>query len=89
MLQQKLDEMKIEEIEQKLRQASINYYNDQYEALDNSSCLFIVTEWKNYRKTDFELIYKSMISPMIIDGRNIYIHEKDIENKFIYYCIGK
>ena len=68
---------------------NIEYFDDQYESLINSDCLFLVTEWKNYRQPDFERIYKNMNVPLIIDGRNVYINDLIVRDKFYYYCVGQ
>lgn len=41
-------------------------------ALDNADALVVVTEWMSFRSPDFALIKKSLKSPVIVDGRNLY-----------------
>lgn len=67
----------------------INFFENQYSSLVDSDCLFIVTEWKNYRQPDFNLIYQNMNTPVIIDGRNIYINDVKSMIDFSYYSIGR
>ena len=41
-------------------------------ALEAADALVIVTEWKEFRSPDFETIAKTLKSPVIFDGRNLY-----------------
>lgn len=41
-------------------------------ALEAADALVIVTEWKEFRSPDFEAIAKTLKSPVIFDGRNLY-----------------
>jgi len=67
---------------------AINYCNDMYEAALDADALLLVTEWKAFRLPSWALVKKTMISPVVIDGRNIYNRKEMAENGFSYYCIG-
>lgn len=41
-------------------------------ALKDADALVIVTEWKEFRSPDFELIKASLKLPLLVDGRNLY-----------------
>ena len=41
-------------------------------ALETADALVIVTEWREFRSPDFEHIKKTLSTPVIFDGRNIY-----------------
>jgi len=49
----------------------------------------IVTEWKEFRSPDFELIKTTLKTPVIFDGRNLYdppfVRSMQIE----YIAIGR
>ena len=67
----------------------MHYCTTKDEALDNADCLVICTEWKLFRAPDFEDIKKRLITPVIIDGRNLYTPE-DMEVAGIeYFGIGR
>ena len=68
---------------------SIQYGETSDEALKNADSLIVVTEWKEFRNPDFEIIKKSLKAPVIFDGRNLYDLEKMKEMKFTYYSIGR
>ena len=50
----------------------ISYATNPDEALVNADALIIVTEWKEFRSPDFELIKQRLNQPLIVDGRNLY-----------------
>ena len=41
-------------------------------ALEGADALVIVTEWKEFRSPDFDLIKAQLKQPLIVDGRNLY-----------------
>lgn len=68
---------------------SVEFVNDQYDALKNSDALLIATEWSAFRNPDFDRMKDSLNEPVIFDGRNIYDLE-DMKNKGFYYnSIGR
>jgi UDPglucose 6-dehydrogenase len=68
---------------------NITYVASKYEVLKDSVALILLTEWKEFRSPDFEVLKNQMKNPVIFDGRNQYI-AYDLDNKgFEYYRIGK
>ena len=59
------------------------------EALVGADVLAIVTEWREFRSPDFEIIKQELKSPVIFDGRNLY--EPDLVSQFDlkYIAIGR
>jgi len=53
-----------------LKNTQVNYCNDKYSALDGADALILVTEWKEFRSPDFDLIKSKMNGNLFIDGRN-------------------
>jgi UDPglucose 6-dehydrogenase len=66
---------------------SIEFCNDEYEVVKNSSLLVIITEWNQFKNLDLSKVKKLMKKPVILDLRNIY--SKEITQLgFQYYSIG-
>ncbi len=66
---------------------SIEFTDARYDAIDGADALILITEWKEFRNPDFELLAEKMNEKVIFDGRNIY--DKKIQNKgFELYQIG-
>ena len=67
---------------------SITYADDQYDALIDTDCLLLVTEWPEFKFPNFKIMRKLLNQPVIFDGRNIYDAAEMKRNEFTYYCIG-
>ncbi len=67
----------------------IFFADDQYEALQGSDALILVTEWGMFREPDFEKMKQLMKGRIIFDGRNQYKPIKMQKLGFEYVCIGR
>jgi UDPglucose 6-dehydrogenase len=67
----------------------IQYAETSDETLKEADALIVVTEWKEFRNPDFDIIKKSLKAPVIFDGRNLYDLDKLNQLKFTYYSIGR
>jgi UDPglucose 6-dehydrogenase len=67
---------------------SITYADDQYDALIDADCLFLVTEWPEFKIPNFNIVRKLLNKPVIFDGRNIYEIDEMKRKGFDYFCIG-
>ncbi|MCX7835608.1 MAG: UDP-glucose/GDP-mannose dehydrogenase family protein [bacterium] len=69
---------------------SVTLVQDQYDVLNQSDALIIVTEWNDFRDPDFEKIKSRLKSPQtIIDGRNLWDLSKVGKYGFRYLSIGR
>ena len=68
---------------------SITYGENQYDILQNSDALIIVTEWSVFRTPDFDLIKSSLKNKIIFDGRNLFELEEMGTMGFYYASIGR
>lgn len=68
---------------------SIEYVENQYDALKNAEALLIFTEWNEFRNPSFTAIESLLKNKIIFDGRNIFDVEKMKELGFTYYSIGR
>jgi UDPglucose 6-dehydrogenase len=59
------------------------------EALEGADALAIVTEWREFRSPDFDLIREALREPVIFDGRNLYEPSHMRAAGFRYYAIGR
>ena len=50
----------------------LSFVDHQTEALQGADALLIVTEWKEFRNPDFDVIKATLKQPLILDGRNLY-----------------
>ena len=67
----------------------VEYATDIYDAANNAHAIILVTEWKEFRLPNWDILAKIMQKLVVIDGRNIY-HADELANKgFSYSCIGQ
>jgi UDPglucose 6-dehydrogenase len=62
---------------------------DAYAALDGADALVVVTEWKTFRSPDFERIARTLKTPVVFDGRNIFDPAMVEAAGLAYYGIGR
>ncbi len=68
---------------------NVNYFENKYDVIDNSDALILLTEWKEFRSPDFDLLKEKLKNAVIFDGRNQYNSFNLSEKEFEYYQIGK
>jgi UDPglucose 6-dehydrogenase len=59
------------------------------ESLEGADALAIVTEWREFRSPDFDVIKAKLRAPVIFDGRNLY--DPSLLNRFgfRYFAVGR
>ena len=60
-----------------------------YAALDGADALVLVTEWKAFRSPDFKRVARTLRTPVLFDGRNIYEPRVVEAAGLAYYGIGR
>ena len=66
---------------------SIEFCDYRYDALDEADALVLITEWKEFRNPDFDILADKLNKKIIFDGRNIY-NPKIKAKGFELYQIG-
>ena len=67
----------------------LTFAGNPLDACDGADALVVVTEWKEFRSPDFDLLQRRMKQPLIFDGRNLY--EPDVVRSagFEHVSIGR
>ena len=68
---------------------AVEYATDMYDAVLDADAMLMLTEWKQFRLPSWGVIVRSMKSPVVIDGRNIYDAEDMARQGIEYHCIGR
>ena len=68
---------------------TVYYASDMYDAVLDADALLLITEWNEFRLPSWAVIKKTMTTPIVLDGRNIYDKKEMEEKGFVYHCIGK
>ncbi|MEN9427329.1 MAG: hypothetical protein RLZZ220_1678 [Pseudomonadota bacterium] len=69
--------------------ARLVYAERPMQALDDADALLIVTEWKEFRSPDFDVIKAKLKSSIIFDGRNIFDPALPKKAGLTYLSIGR
>jgi UDPglucose 6-dehydrogenase len=64
-------------------------FNDKIQALTDCSALTICTEWAEYSNADISEIKNNLHTPIIFDGRHIFLPSTMKENGIQYFSIGQ
>ncbi len=60
-----------------------------WDAVQGADALALVTEWKEFRSTDFDRLSQALSGKVIFDGRNLYDPETVEAAGLIYHAIGR
>ena len=63
--------------------------NSPMEAVKGASALIVVTEWREFRSPDFDVLLSTMRRPLVLDGRNLYDPQTLRELGFEHVGIGR
>ena len=69
--------------------AGIEFVADPASALSRADALMIVTEWKEFRSPDFDMLRERLLQPVVFDGRNLYDPEAMRRRGIEYHGIGR
>lgn len=70
-------------------QPGLKFCSSPKEALKQADALVIVTEWKQFRSPDFDLLSQQLRDKVIFDGRNMYDPDRVKRSGLTYYAIGR
>ena len=68
---------------------SVTYCKNIYDAADGADVFALMTEWRQFRMSSWNVVKKVMTGNVIIDGRNIYDRQELEELGFVYSRIGE
>ena len=69
--------------------ADLAYCTSAYEAMEGAHAVVIITEWNEFRALDLEKVKALLVTPTVVDLRNIYKPEDMAEAGFFYFSIGR
>lgn len=65
------------------------YCDDPYETAEGCHALVIATEWNEFRALNFDRIKEALVTPLVIDLRNIYDPARMAAQGFDYRSLGR
>ncbi|WP_163650554.1 UDP-glucose/GDP-mannose dehydrogenase family protein [Modicisalibacter sp. 'Wilcox'] len=58
-------------------------------AVTGADALVICTEWKAFRSVDFAWLRRTLTTPVVVDGRNLYDPQAARQAGLLYYAVGR
>lgn len=71
------------------RVAGLSLHQDPYHAARETDALLLLTEWPQYSSPDYARLLRSMQTPLIVDGRNLFEPDYLRQLGFTYYGVGR
>lgn len=68
---------------------STYYAKDEYDAIEGSDALVLLTEWNQFRSLDLDRVKKLLRRPFFFDLRNVYKRDEVESQGFTYFAVGK
>lgn len=68
---------------------SLTWCDSGLEAAAGSEAICLLTEWEEFVRIDLAEVERSMSTPVLIDGRNVYHDERIRQTGFSYYPVGR
>ncbi len=72
-----------------LEDIEIEFVEEAYAVSEAADAVVLVTDWDEYRGLNLQILAKPMITPILIDGRNIYSPDEARAAGFQYIGIGR
>ncbi|MGA7742969.1 MAG: UDP-glucose/GDP-mannose dehydrogenase family protein [Polyangia bacterium] len=67
----------------------VEFSASNYQCAEGADALALVTEWRDYRRPNFERLRGLMRTPVLVDGRNVWEPSELRAAGFTYYGIGR
>ncbi len=67
----------------------IRYCESAQELAEGSDALVVITEWRQFQSLDLQALARSMATPVLVDGRNIFDPDEAARAGFSYTGIGR
>ncbi|MTK54182.1 UDP-glucose/GDP-mannose dehydrogenase family protein [Paludibacter sp.] len=90
------DPVAVEEAQKAIERSNIDpvlkeriyFAADIYDTVNDADALMLVTEWKEFRMPNWDIVKKLMKNHIVLDGRNIYDKKEMSELGFTYMGVG-
>lgn len=81
------DPAAMEEAKQDL--TNINYASNEYDACEDAEAVVILTEWDQFGYLDLDVLKSKLLTPIMVDLRNLYEPKDVISKGIVYHSIGR
>ncbi len=73
----------------KIYRDKLHYHANSYDTLQSCDALFIVTEWNEFRRLNYDEAKNRLKNHVIFDGRNLFEPDQMKEHRITYWSIGR
>jgi UDPglucose 6-dehydrogenase len=73
----------------KLLMSGVAFCDGPYGCAEGADALVIATEWEQFRALDFDHLKSVMVSPVLVDLRNVYRTDDILAKGFTYASVGR
>ena len=67
----------------------VTFCDGAYHAVENADAAVILTEWDQFRALDLDRVKSTMVTPLVVDLRNIYEPADMVRRGFRYISVGR
>ncbi|MFH1188415.1 MAG: UDP-glucose/GDP-mannose dehydrogenase family protein [bacterium] len=67
----------------------VSFSKNIFSMCKNADAVVIITDWKEFRDLDWTKIAKAMKTPIVFDGRNMFLSQEMNEKNIRYFSIGR
>lgn len=68
---------------------NINYASNEYDACEGAEAVVILTEWDQFGYLDLDTLKSKLLTPIMVDLRNLYEPKDVISKGIVYHSIGR
>lgn len=68
---------------------NINYASNEYDACEDAEAVVILTEWDQFGYLDLDVLKSKLLTPIMVDLRNLYEPKDVISKGIVYHSIGR
>ena len=68
---------------------NINYASNEYDACEDAEAVVILTEWDQFGYLDLDTLKSKLLTPIMVDLRNLYEPKDVISKGIVYHSIGR
>jgi UDPglucose 6-dehydrogenase len=69
--------------------SNVMFCDTPYQCAEGADAIVLVTEWEQLRALDFDRLKRVMVSPVLVDLRNVYRTDDMVAEGFCYASVGR
>jgi len=83
------DPVALENARKALVNLDVEFCTDPYVLAEGADAIVVATDWSQYRDLDLARLARAMRTPVLLDGRNLFVSQNARQVGFIYIGVGR